>query len=116
VVLHVLLEHCDQRLELRARRRAAAQFLHQVLERTVLDLRLVHEILVVLAQHLARGGIEHLLLDGGVRAQRLADAAHDLHPRRIAARALELREQRVDFAMIGLEQGNGIGWLGRLDV
>jgi len=54
-------------------------------------------------------GVDLALLEVEVNAQRLLQAAQHLSPRIVTPCAGEVLQQLVDFAMVLLEQGEGIG-------
>src|SRR5690606_29125280 len=74
--------------------------------RVVLDLGLVHEVLV--ADRLACGRIEDLLLDLRVHGELGADLLGELLLLSLAARALEALEERAHPLVVVLEQGDGV--------
>ncbi len=58
------------------------------------------------------GRVEDLLLDDGVDRQLGADLPGELLLLRLALGGLELLEKLLDLAVVGLEQGDGVGLIG----
>ena len=104
VMLDVLAEHLDGRLEVLVVAGHAFDLRDQLLRGAVLDLGLVDQVLVLFVlEGFLRGGIEQLFLDRRVHCQQLADALRD-RGLFFLFRLLELVEQCGYGAVILLEQ------------
>src|SRR5579859_2235036 len=110
MVFHILAEHGDLRVVIVVVLRAFQQVGDQQFDGVVLDLRLVQ--IVVFDAFFAAGRIEDLLFDHGMGGQGGADLLDQLLAL-LAFGALELLEQLLDLAVIGLQQVDGILLFGR---
>jgi hypothetical protein len=108
VMLDVLAEHFDRRLEVLVVAAHALDLGDQLLRGAVLDLGLVDQVLFLLAfEGFLRSGVEHLFLDRRVHCQQLADALRD-RGLLFLLRLLEFFEQRGHHAVVLFEERNRV--------
>ena len=106
MVLDHLGKHFDRRLEVVIVRRGCFDLGDEILGPSVLDLGLVMNVDVI--GRLEEGGIENLLLDGGVNLQRITNLCRQFLFTFAVTRFLELLEPILDLPVVRLEKRNRI--------